>query len=572
MADVDKPWIPANGKLSKGVLGSLARGQYGALAAMRARLFVNSFRTTSGAFEMGARTVSFFIYCLMGLSLGTAAGIVAYSLVARQRWQSLSIEFWILGVLWLAISVALVSFQEQYDLSGLLQFPVNFRTFYLLHLIFGLVDVSTIVGGLCCFGILAAVAFVRPDLFIATLVALAGFAVFNILLVRAVLAWIDRWLAKRRSREIVSAVFLLAMLSLQLLNPVVRNEGFQRHSKRDQDIGAQRLHEMPAWLNSVESVQAWMPPGLTAAIPREASARNAGSASQSLGALGVYVLVAGGLLGIRLRAEYRGENLGEAPGRRIQDKVDSGWFISGSGPVSAQIEKELRTILRSMPQMYSVGVPMLMVFVIASLFRNGASFTQHSFHLALPVCIAYGLLGFTQLMYNNLGGEGKGIQMLFLFPVPIRTVLLGKNLFHATLYFLVALGAGTLATLRMGRPSAVIVATTISWLAFALPANLAAGNLLSLTMAYRVNLGRIGRQSGSQANALLSMVIQTMIVGVGATVISLCGIFEEPWIAPPALFLLACASVVGWLLVLRNADRIALQRRDALLARLARIE
>lgn len=329
MADIDKPWSPARGGLSKGVLGPLARGQYSALAAMRARLFVNSFRTTSGAFEVGARTVSFFIYCLMGLSLGTAAGIVAYSLVARQRWQSLSIEFWVLGVLWLAISVALVSFQEQYDLSGLLQFPVNFRVFYLLHLIFGLVDVSTIVGGLCCFGILAAVAFVRPDLFIATLVALVGFAAFNILLVRAVLAWIDRWLAKRRSREIVSALFLLAMLSLQLLNPVVRNEGFQRRAEHDQDFGARRVHEMPSWLNSVVSVQAWMPPGLTAAIPREANDRNAGTASQSLGALGVYVLVAGSLLGIRLRAEFRGENLGEAPGRRIQDKAESGWFISG---------------------------------------------------------------------------------------------------------------------------------------------------------------------------------------------------------------------------------------------------
>ena len=269
---------------------------------------------------------------------------------------------------------------------------------------------------------------------------------------------------------------------------------------------------------------------------------------------------------------FAAKTLAKRPAEEFRTKRNRGGSSQGLVLSPHRSRKELRTILRSMPQMYSVGVPMLMVFVIASLFRNGASFTQHSFHLALPVCIAYGLLGFTQLMYNNLGGEGKGIQMLFLFPVPIRTVLLGKNLFHATLYVLVALGAGTLAVLRMGRPSAVIVATTIGWLAFALPANLAAGNLLSLTMAYRVNLGRIGRQSGSQANALLSMVIQTMMLGVGAAVISLCGIFDEPWWAPPALFLLACASVVGWVLVLRHADRIAFQRRDALLAKLARIE
>ena len=34
-----------------------------------------------------------------------------------------------------------------------------------------------------------------------------SFAVFNILLVRAVFAWIDRWLAQRRTREILTRFF-----------------------------------------------------------------------------------------------------------------------------------------------------------------------------------------------------------------------------------------------------------------------------------------------------------------------------------------------------------------------------
>jgi ABC-2 type transport system permease protein len=219
-----------------------------------------------------------------------------------------------------------------------------------------------------------------------------------------------------------------------------------------------------------------------------------------------------------------------------------------------------------------LGVPMVMVFIIGSLFRGGTSESGHPFQLALPVCVAYGLLGFVQLIYNNLGAEGKGIQILLLSPTPMRTVLLGKNLFHSLLFGLVALVGAILASIHLGPPSAVVIATTLGWLAFALPANLAAGNLMSLTMPYRVNLGRIGRQSGSQANALLSMLIQTAILGVGAGVTSLCTIFGRLWLAVPVLLVLAGAATVFWMRVLRNADSMANRRRDVLITRLARTD
>lgn len=117
-----------------------------------------------------------------------------------------------------------------------------------------------------------------------------------------------------------------------------------------------------------------------------------------------------------------------------------------------------------------------------------------------------------------------------------------------------------------------MIAATIGWLAFALPANLAAGNVISITMAYRVNLGRIGRQSGSQANALLSMLIQTSILGIGVGIISLCAIFDRLWLAAPVLFALAGVTSLAWLLTLRNADAMANKRRDTLIARLVKTE
>jgi ABC-2 type transport system permease protein len=571
MADLGRPWDGGDHRTNTGAFSSLARGQYTAMAAMRLRLFVNSFRTTAGAFEFGARTTSFFIYCGMGLSLGTAAGAVANSLVARKHWQSLSVEFWIASILWLAIAIALASFQEQYDLSGLLQFPVRFRTFFLLHLIFGLVDVSTVVGGFCCLGILIAITLARPDLFSSTVAGLAGFCAFNVLLVRALLAWIDRWLAKRRSREIVSVLFLLTLLSLQLLNPVVRDDGpavWNRGQIRHPSPTGSHIH---AWIDPFKAILAWLPPGITASIPRQADNHDLAGITGSFCLLGCFVSAAGGLLALRLRREYRGENLSEAAAPKKEAKSGSPGFIVGSGPVGAQIEKELQSLLRSMPQLFSICVPMFMVFVIASLFRSGAVMS-HPVPLALPVCVAYGVLGFTQLMYNNLGGEGKGIQMLFLFPVPMRAILLGKNLCHGLLYLLVALLSGFLAAMRLGNPGALAIAATVAWLAFALPANLAAGDVLSLTMAYRANLGRIGRQSGSQANALVSMLVQATVLGIGAAVINVSGSLKAPWLAVPILIVLALIAVLAWIYVLRNADRIAQLRKDALIGKLARIE
>ena len=569
MADLSTPFDAGLMHSGAGPFNRLARAQYAALVSMRTRIFVNSFRTGAGAFEFGARTVSLFIYSFFGLALGAGAGSIAYSLLSHHQFQSLPIEFWVIFVLWQAIAIALVSFQEQFDLGSLLRFPVNFGSFFLLHLIFGLVDASTLAGGLACVGLLAGISIARPDLFAATALALLVFAAFNILLVRAILAWIDRWLAKRRSREIISAVFLISMLSLQLLNPALRPDPGFRHRHH---INGPTTTELRPWVNAIVVSQAWLPPGLASAVVRDADARDPTAVAASMSVLGIYLMAAGGLLGLRLRAEYRGESLGEAPSLEKNERRETTWHFLGSGPISAEIEKDLRIFLRSMPQIYAVFVPMIMVVIIGSLFRNGANAIAHPFRLAIPICVAYGLLGFTQLIYNNLGSEGKGIQMLFLFPLPVRTVLLAKNLFHAALYVIVAIVSGILASLRIGRPDFEVIAATIGWLAFALPANLAAGNVISITMAYRVNLGRIGRQSGSQANALLSMLIQTSILGIGVGIISLCAIFDRLWLAAPVLFALAGVTSLAWLLTLRNADAMANKRRDTLIARLVKTE
>jgi len=571
-----------------GILGDRARSQYSALTDLRWHMFINGIRSNHGVFELGARAFSYVIYGCMGLGLGALMGGGSYLLISHDQWKYLPAVFWVMFLIWQVVPIALASFQEQFDLGILLRFPVKFGSFFLLYIVFGLVDISTILGVLCCTGVWIGITWVRPDLFAWTTLALFVFAIFNILTVRAIFAWIDRWLAQRKTREIVGALFLVAVLSLQLFNPALRQS---RHNAprngRQQVENYRRMGtEIQPWLQRASQVERWLPPGLAARILRRAAEQQPGLATGSSGLLALYVLAAGGVLAARLKAEYRGENLGQAPRRKtadpargkkaaIQNKVDLRYLPSrpgSSSPIAAVIEKEIRSLLRTLPLLYAVGAPLVLVLVFSGVFIRGGGPQGHVFSFALPLCMIYAQLGFTQVFYNNLGAEGAGIQLYFLSPTPIKTVMFAKNLLHSLMFGIVALTAAVLTGLRLGTPDATVAIATAAWLLFALPCNLAAGNVFSIKMPYRVNPGRISRQRGSQANALLSLLIQLGIISVGATVFAICSLTEKLWLAIPIFLVLAAIATFVWTRVLNNTDQMANGRRDLLIATLMKTE
>jgi ABC-2 type transport system permease protein len=566
-----------------GLLSPLARAQYAALARLRWRVFVNGLRSKLGAFELGARVVAYVMYGILGLGLGAGAGAIAYSLADSQNWQYSPIVFWVVCLIWQVVPIMLASFQEQFDLSSLLRFPVGFRSFFLLYVVFGLSDLSTIIGGLCCFGILVGVTAARPDLFVWTALILAIFAAFNILMVRAVFAWIDRWLSQRKTREILGAIFMVLILSMQLMNPAVWQHGHRASGKRQQ----QQIQQMLAspWVKTANEVQEWLPPGLAGVALRQAASQQPAPALGSLGVLGLFVVAAGSVIGLRLRAEYHGENLGAAPALKksaknsakavpVREKTaerEGDWRFGGSGPIAAIIEKEIRSLLRTLPLLYAVGAPLVLVLVISGSFIRGASRGPAPL-VAFPLCVFFAQIGFRMLFSNNLGTEGAGIQLYFLSPTPMRTVMLAKNLLHSAVFAVVLVIAGLLATLRLGEPGAVVVAATIAWLLFVLPCNLAVGNIFSLTMPYRINPGRISRQRGSQASTLLSLLLQVGVLAVGALVFELCSIGGMMWLTVPIFLALTVVAVFVWLRILGNSDDIASQHKDLLIATLMKAD
>jgi len=548
-----------------GPLSRLARSQYRALASMRWSMFRNSLRTTQGAIELGARTIAFAFYTLMGLGMAAGFGGGAWAIAASGKWEILPALFWVLFVLWQVVPVTLASFQEHFDLGGLLRFPVGFGTFFVLYLIFGLVDASTMMGGLCCAGIWIGMVVSRPDLWAWAALALVMFAAFNILLVRAIAAWIDRWLAQRRTREIVGALLFAGLLSVQLLNPAYWS---QKHPHVSAESRAQGMR----WLGMANSLQRWLPPGLAALELQRRGGAYPGSGIEGVSLLGIYVLTVGGALGVRLHGEYRGENFSDAPSRRKAERKTRSWLIEGSGPIAAVMEKEARVLLRAMPLLYGLAAPLLMVFVLSGLFIKRGMAAGHPSSFSLLVSLAYALVGFTQLFYNNLGPEGPGIQLLFLSPTPMRTVILAKNLFHTMVFSIDAILVCIVTSLRIGWPVPAAIAATAAWLAFALPVHLAAGDAFSLNMPYRMNLGRITRQRGSQASALLSMLVQLGVLGIGAGIFAACSYFSQLWLAVPIFLTLAVGAIFSWARVLNNVDAMAARRRESLLATLVRTE
>jgi ABC-2 type transport system permease protein len=385
----------------------------------------------------------------------------------------------------------------------------------------------------------------------------------NICIMQMFLAWIERWLAQRRTREIFGIFFFLIMIGLQLVGPLAGR------------FGATLGPNLKLVGHELSPVQRASPPGLAAlAIASMASGRPM-TGSAALAVLLAYGILALLVMGRRVRAQYRGENLSEVPGnadRPAGTLVRPGWKLPGLSPaVSAVVEKELRYLGRSGPMLLTLITPIIMLAVFGlGPARNGA-FLQRSPDLSYPVGAGYALILLTNLIYNNFGADGAGIQFFFASPVRLRAVVLGKNLAHAT----VLLGELVLlwisVSLMFHPPTILMTITTVAATLFALPVNLAAGNLLSIYSPKRVDFGTFGRQRASQITVLLSLAVQAVVIGCSVVTFVVAGSTHRPWMALPIFLLLAAGALLFYLWTLQQAERMAADRREILIAELCRV-
>jgi len=533
--------------------------QLRAVAFLRWRLFVNSLRSVRGRLNLVSRGIAGLLVLGAALGGGLAIGAAAWGITREGKLLWLAIPFWVIFLFWQMFPVMATAFTQNVDTSSLLRFPLNYPSYFLLRMVYGALDIATALGMSWSLGLLAGIAAARLTLGAWAVLAVACFVVFNLLLARTIFAWIEHWLSRRRSREIMGVAFFLMMVGFQVAGPVL-----DRYSRK---TAQQRFHVVAKLI----PLEASLPPGLAAGSLLAAAQGRSSAALLSLAACAFYCGGALWLLHLRLHDQYRGEIAAEGEKRRkLPDDavVRRGWKLPiFSGAISAVFEKELRYFSRSGPMLFTLLMPVVMIFVLwggrKSLLGNQSGFF-------FPVGAAYCLLVMTNIVYNSFGGEGGGIQFYLFSPVSFRQITVAKNLAQLAVLVLEIsiLWLGVAAIYQAPRPR--VLALTAAWLVFAVPANFAAGNLLSLYAPKRIEYATFGRQRASEITIFVSLGVQLAVIGVGALAIFVARLYSNLWVATLILAGLGVPSLTGYFLLLGRIDRIAQQRREVLTAELCR--
>jgi ABC-2 type transport system permease protein len=542
------------------------RGQFSAIARVRWQLFLNSMRTIRGRMEIVARVFTFLVFGMGGIVGSVAIGFTAWYFVYSGRVAWLSLLLWPVFLFWQFVPVMASAFTENVDSSNLLRFPLTFPSYFLIRIAYGSLDPPTLMSSLWLLGIAIGIGWASPLLFVPAAAVLLLFAIFNILLARMLFTWMERWLAQRRAREILGVFFLFMVIGFQFIAPLLRH--FANHTQPA--VSRVAVQALP--------MERLTPPGLAGEIIAHSLRGKYPLALGSFALLCAYTLAVLWLLNLRLRAQYRGENLSEALARTAapmaKRQIRLGWNIPGvSGAVSAVLEKEIHYLSRSGPTLFTLVMPV----VVLLIFRFSPGKTDsaggllgHASDLAFPVGAAYTLLILTNLVYNSFGADAAGIQFYFVSPVHFREILMGKNLTHSFVLVIEMVLVWAGASLLYRPPPWDILLASLTGVFFALVVNLTAGNLLSVYTPKKVDLAALGRQRASQVTALVSLGIQAAVLGLCALAILVARAYHHLWLAAIIFVALAAIAIVIYFLVLNRIDVIALQRREAMITELCR--
>ncbi len=546
-----------------GIASRRSMMQYAAVARMRMQMLAHSARTGRGKFDIVAQIATWSTYLFLGTLFAAGFAMGAFHILYGGHLGYFSLLIWGALLMWQFTPIMAISFREEYDLSGLARYPLGFGAYYILFIFFGFFDLSTIFGLASLLGIAIGVSLARPALLPIGLLALAIFAAFNILLNRAIFAWLSRWLARRRSREILGVFFFIVVVAAELMNPALH------------EFHLRLPANLLALLKILIPFDALFPPGLVSGGMLAVTHGHLLRAALSLAGLAAWTILPGATLAARLRAQYRGENLSEAPARKPEAAPAKGTNrpsrFDVTGPVAAVMVKEARYLMRSYQLLYGLVAPLILMLVFTGTPRHhhtGALVAPE--HLLLPLAVLYAFLGLTRLIFNSLGSEGTGLQFYFASPAPFWKIMLGKNLFHMILLAIEIVVLWVIAVLRAGLPSAETMAITLCAMTFIVPANFLAANLVSLHVPYRMNLTRIQRSQGATANNLVSLLAQLVVGGVSAIAYFVAYARGGPWLAAIILLAMGVVASLAYWLVLRGLGTRARRRIEPLLSDLAR--
>ncbi len=548
-----------------------SRAQFAALAQLRWCIFRNAFRRKGGAGELAARLIFLPLLGIAAFGPIVGAGYGAYLMASDGRLVALPILTWAIFALWLLVLLNISPPGLSFDINTIIRFPLSFPRYLTARLFFGLLSAANVIGTLALIAACIGIAIAKPSLAPWATLLFAAFALANIFFTRMLLAWVERWLLTRRTREIFTAVFLFATLGFQYIN-LNFNPGLQgRHHHTSNHLPLFR-----SIFHHIQPIAAVLPPGLTASSIVSYSQGRFLTAFASLLGLIAFGALFFTVYAWRMHREFSGENLSEVTHPATPPTPKSVRNVVIPGPASiattktstfglnatviACLQKEFIYLRRNVNQLYGFIAPLFMVFLFAGRVSSTGRFGEFVF----PVAVAYSVLGVSVLSYNALGMDGPGVQFYFLGPARLRDVFLAKNITGFLLTFSELVLIFAVIAFLAHPPSLVITLSTVCWLLFATFINGTVGNLRSLMSPKKIDLLRASRRQASQLSVLIALGILTASVGIGYGTIALANVLGRPWLMVPVLLALALTAFVVYLHVLNRLDAIALDHREEL--------
>jgi ABC-2 type transport system permease protein len=555
-----------------------ASAQLLAVAWLRWRIFVNGMfrkrpkgkRQIVGlVFATLLRLIVWPMLALVVVGPVAASGFFAWMAISQGHPQSLASLLLGIALLWQFVSInglSIAATIPSFDPASLVRFPLRFGRYFVLRSLLGLMTPSTIVGCLAVLAAAAGIGVANASLALPALVVMAVYALMNIYLTRMIGAWMERWLANRRFREIFSMLMALFAVSIQFIN-------LQRTPMR---APGARSSWLLAVLHSSGSYLYWLPSGFAAQAIL--LVKHPLAAVAQFAALLASTVLFAAVFAVRLHKQFLGEHLGEGVSGR--EKVQSAPRVNAPAPQSAALSRPAASgaivsptvaaclrkewLILSSNGTQLIGLLTPLIFVV--FFSVNRTFSALSVKYFLPAAIAYVLIAALSSLYNIFGADGRGVQVYLLAPIRMLDVVLAKNLMSLVLIVTQVGLAWTIICVLARTP--VPVSTQIStalWTVFVVAMNLAIGTMRSIQAPRHFVPGQ-GRQlrasptNRTSALLVLAVLFGCMLLQIPVAIAS--GYFRMPWLAAWVFGPLAVAAIFAYALMLRNAERLILANRD----------
>ena len=532
------------------------------VAGVRWLMLKHSLRRKNNVWDLiGMIWVTVFSAAIV-IGLAFAFYFGGYQFLKQHRAGWLALLFWGIFLWWQVFPIFVAGFGSNFEFTSLLRFPLSRRAFYLLGLGYGLSDfaaISSIVWILC---MIAGAGTAQPGVLPAMALVSFFFVLTNVTLERLIGSWLEKILAKRKSRELFLALFVMGMVSTNFLNPAIQRYG---HGAKP------RLFHLLPYLS-------WMPGSLAGNAVGAAVGGNVHGYWLGLGGLFAWALLSSVLLWLRFSAQYSGEMISEnaAPvvlKRRARKQVAD---VERPGPLSPQVMavvvKEFRYMMRNGFAFLQLLLPPIMVVFFTYQFGPGSVLKEHSLK---PAVFFPGVLGYVILLlltpaYNSFAFEGKGIQTYFMAPVRFQDVLLGKNLFLAGMVgFEFALSLGLLIW-RLGWPGAPMFLATVMAAIFAVFGQFAIANWSSLSFPKKMEIGKMKGQRNSGVAVWTAFGVQIVLMSVCAVILLAGKWTGNAWLPAVAFASLTAAALAGYAASLKAVNGLAETKKEILIETLTR--